>query len=141
MSAWIDRPPCWPEGAQLPNKCAERCHTQHVVGNYDLSGQFAGWKVRRNELVAPNGRRVRVEGLQKFMDRYGVAKRPPRARLDDAQEVEVPGLASTSGLRPQHGRPGCRECAQYGIDSLFLRIEPDLSPVEVESDRALSSEP
>jgi hypothetical protein len=83
----IPRPPCWPEGEPLPNKCASRYYNQHVYGEFDLQGSFAGWRIRGDTLIAPGGLRLNKSQLVRLISEHGTKRGvtrelpPPPIRL------------------------------------------------------------
>lgn len=77
----MNRPPCWPENGPCPNGCAAALHSREVYNHVDLTGPWAGWRLRGRDLVSPSGTRLspeRAEGLawrQANEDRRDAARR------------------------------------------------------------------
>ncbi len=49
------------------NRCAREVHDWHVHGTGPLYGAFAGWRIAGDELVSPNGDRMRARRLEWLM--------------------------------------------------------------------------
>lgn len=124
---WIDRPPCWPEGRTCPNSCAERLLTEHTTGNVDLQGEWNGWRVRRDVLVSPAGKRIRLAQLERLVDLHGFTTRTRARALGDQASDVGDRAASHTPIEANGFRRGCRECADARVESLFLVLEPEVA--------------
>lgn len=85
----LRRPPCWPEGSQCPNPCAE-AHWERTVRNHTpLHGAWGGWRLAGKELVSPNGLRVSPERLMGLAWRAGMIDLQERLMARKAREKAV----------------------------------------------------
>lgn len=71
IEAMLLRPPCWPEGTSQPNKCASKHYAQQVYGEFHLTQEFTGWRIKGGRLIAPGGRKLTVQQLRKLAEMYG----------------------------------------------------------------------
>lgn len=89
------RPPCWPEGQSCPNPCAGDLHRRLVDNHVDLTGPWAGWRLRGRDLVSPAGDRITPERMRGLMfrhqaeDRLAVARARRATREQSRQLVRV----------------------------------------------------
>jgi len=56
-------PPCLVSGDR-PSPCARTVMEQRIEGRYDLTGDFAGWKIRAGKLLGPGGAKFSPASLQ-----------------------------------------------------------------------------
>jgi hypothetical protein len=56
------RPPCLNPGAPL-NDCAAALYAAQVHNHVDLTGPWAGWRLRGRDLVTPDGQRISPQRL------------------------------------------------------------------------------
>ena len=56
------RPPCLSPGAPM-NECASARYASQVHNHVDLTGPWAGWRLRGRDLVSPDGERISPQRL------------------------------------------------------------------------------
>ena len=96
------RPPCWPEGTPQPNKCASKHYAQQVYGEFALTQEFAGWRIKGGRLIAPGGRKLTVQQLRKLADMYGTT---------GGANVEIAPLPGLPVVAPSPSPlASCRRC-------------------------------
>lgn len=96
------RPPCWPDGKPCPNTCAGDLHRRIVDNHVDLTGPWAGWRLRGRDLVSPTGDRVSPERMRGLMFRQQAearlaaakARRAAKSKTRQLVRVVVVDLAS-----------------------------------------------
>lgn len=76
----MKRPPCWAEGAQCPNSCAQALYEREVNNHVQLAGQWQGWRLAGRDLVSPAGERISPERMRGIMWRQQSEARLASAR-------------------------------------------------------------
>ena len=80
------------------NSCAGRLYEEKVLGHIDLTGEWAGWRLRGRDLIAPDGTRINPRSLQGMLFRWKNEQRVARARArESGQQGEIRQLRA--GLR------------------------------------------
>ncbi|WP_408953725.1 DUF3653 domain-containing protein [Lysobacter sp. Hz 25] len=91
----MTRPPCWPDNSPCPNDCAAALLHREAYNHLDLTGPWAGWRLRGRDLITPDGERFspeRLRGLawrQDFEQRRDAASSRNAARKSTRQLVKV----------------------------------------------------
>lgn len=75
----MERPPCF-EALGLTD-CLRRQHDWIVYGNGPLFGQWAGWRIAGDELVAPDRRRIRLARVVAVMHLDEIGRRKAGANV------------------------------------------------------------
>jgi hypothetical protein len=83
------QPPCLKPGLPM-NHCAARLYQEKVLGHVDLTGDWAGWRLRGRDLIAPDGTRINPRALHGLLFRWTNEQRVARARARErGQQGEV----------------------------------------------------
>lgn len=132
-SSLIPRPPCWPEGERLPNRCASRYYAQQVYGEFDLVGDWIGWKIRGDKITAPGGLKISKQALISFLQEQRRAQENPVPRVSDAATHPAP-VASCSSCCDLRG-------ALPVLQRLVLAAQSASLPAGSPADEALPPRP
>lgn len=73
------------------NDCARRLYQEKVLGHIDLAADWAGWKLRGQWLISPDGDRVNPQRLRGMLFREANERRH-KAGLKSGQQGAVIAL-------------------------------------------------
>ena len=79
------------------NPCARLVWALHAEQHVDLTGKWAGWKLRGRELVSPHGDRITPQRLAALLYMESLVKQKPASSPDNV--VSLRGSASRSVRR------------------------------------------
>lgn len=90
-------PPCIQPREPL-NHCAKMVYSEKVLGHLELTGEWAGWKLRGKWLISPDGQKINPLRLRGILFREEGEKRVSKAtRRENGLTGVVVGLRE--GLR------------------------------------------
>lgn len=72
---------------QPVNACARKIYAEKVLGHVDLSGDWAGWRLRGRWLISPEGDRINPQRLRGLMFRESHEQRRHKAGLRSGQQA------------------------------------------------------